>query len=985
MPELQSGIVTFLFTDVEGSTRLWEADEAAMSVALARHDELLSQAIVAGGGTVFKTAGDAFHAVFPTSAAAIAAAVAAQRALAGSHDGELPVLKVRMAIHAGHAEARGGDYFGPPLNRVARLLATGHGGQILVSRAASELTHGQLPQEIGLRDLGEHALKDLQLPERIFQVVATGIDTDFQPLRTARLLVRNVPEAATPLIGREHEVAVAATALGVPLPASLTQAALRDQVEPTRLLTLTGPGGTGKTRLALYLANELGVSVADGAAFVPLAELTDPALVPREILAALGPGETRGEPSRDVLFAELRDRELLLILDNFEQIMAAAALVAELLTRCPRLRIIATSRERLSLRGEQELPLPPLALPELPLRLSVGDAALAGESEALERIESSSAVRLFVARARSVKPDFAITRTNAGTIAEICARLDGLPLAIELAAARLRLLSPQALLERLDARLDVLSRGPRDLPARQQTMRDTIAWSYDLLDPAEQRLFARLAIFAGGCTLEAADSVTDLDSDGGASSRSDFDLDVLESLADKSLLRVTEADEPRVTMLQTIRDYARERLVECGDHDVVARRHADYFLALAETSEPLLSRYEQRVWLDRLDREQANMRAAISWLRESGRLEEALRLGGALWRYWWLRGDIGEGRALLDSLLQTSDSTDPATRAKALNAAGILAESQGDSEAAEQLHRESLEISRRLGDARGVAWSLNNLGVVAIRRGNYERAQALLEENLAVAEQADDDEYIATALMDLGWLAQSQDDLERAGTLFERSLERFRAIGAESNVARALNNLGTMALALGETERARSLLTESLELHRGVGDRQGMAGTLNNLAEAMDGLGDFETAMDLYLESYALALEGGNELDAAIALGNLAGVNQRRGETGISFRRFREAWKVYRRVSDEEGIVTSLSGMAAIAASLGMPREAVSLLSAAGEGTAVAHPELDRLSEELRGLLGEEAFAAAWRDCAPTRIDDVVDRVDDAIAAVSPR
>ena len=666
--------------------------------------------------------------------------------------------------------------------------------------------------------------------------------------------------------------------------------------------------------------------------------------------------------------------------------MPAASLVADLLTLCPRVRIIVTSRERLSIRGEQELPLPPLSLPELPVWLPTAEAAAVGVADSLERIRQSSAVRLFVDRARSVKPDFQLNSENAAAIVQICRRLDGLPLAIELAAARLKLLSPQALLQRLEQRLDVLSRGPRDLPARQQTMRDTIGWSYDLLDQEEQRLFARLSIFAGGCTLKAAESVTDLESDGSGmgAGAAVFDFDLVESLADKSLLRVADDGETRVSMLQTIRDYGREKLAENGDHDAVAQRHADFYLGLAETSEPQLAGTAQRTLLDALDREQANMRAAIGWFRQTGRREDALRLGGALWRFWWLRGDIGEGRAMLESLLAQPDGAAPAIRAKALNAAGVLAESQGDCDAAERLHRESLEIARRLDDPRSVAWSLNNLGVVAIRQGNFEAARALLEENLAVAERAHDDEGIATALIDLGSLAHYQGDLERAGQLLERSLALFRGLGDESHIARALNNLGTVALGLGELERARSLLTETLDLHRAIGDRQGMAGTLNNLAETVRRLGDLETASDLYLESYALSLEGGNELDAATALNNLAGITRRRGELHLAVLRFREALKLYRRLSDQAGISSCLGGIAAIAASAGMPREAASLVGAGAEarGHAGAHlPEHALLAATLRGELGDEAFEDATRDRAAVRADEIVDDVVDQIRA----
>ena len=972
MTEYQPGIITFLFTDIEGSTRLWEADPRAMSVALARHDALLHTAIETAGGTVFKTVGDAFCAAFFAAEAAILAAVEGQRALAVEAPQSVTALKVRMAIHAGPAERRAGDYFGPPLNRVARLLATAHGGQIVVSQAAGELAREQLPQDLSLRDLGEHALKDLMEAERVFQVIAPGLLTDFPPLRTPQRFLHNVPHPATPLIGREREIATARATFGL----DLLESGLRRERQTARLLTLTGPGGAGKTRLSLHLAAELGAEFADGAAFVPLADVTNPDLVPAAIASTLDIADTGGESPREAIFNHLRDRHLLLVLDNLEQVMGAATLVSDLLAACPRLTILATSRERLDLRAERELPLPPLALPSFPPRTTAaGRLELEDEApDAIDDIRRSEAVRLFVNRAQSVKPGFDITAENAAAVVDICRRLDGLPLAIELAAARLRLLSPQALRDRLDRRLDALGHGPRDLPARQQTMRDTIAWSYDLLDRAEQQLFGRLSVFAGGATLEAAEAIAiDRPGDGAPAV-----LEILESLVDKNLVQLI-GDEPRMRMLQTIRDFGQERLAESGEHLIIERRHADYFLALGEESEQLLACGEQTRWLDRLDQEQPNLRAAIDWFRNQGQTEEALRLAGALWRFWWLRGDLGEGRQRLASLLAESAQVAPAVRAKALNGAGVLAESQGDWEAATHLHQESLGIFRRIDDQRGVAWSLNNLGVVAIDQGEYSRAQTLLEENLEVAERANDRAGIATALTDLGLIAHHQEDYEQATTLWTRSLALFRALGDQSHMARALNNLGTIAMQLGEYERAHGLLTESLEFHRSVGDRQGIASTLNNLADTTANLGDVETAMGLFRESHLLAIEGGNRPHAAVAMENLAALTRQHGEDRVAQTRYREALLLYRAVADQLGIVSCLGGLAFVAVSQGRVDEAATLLGAASH-LCDAHdqlslPGLDEAVATLRKTMGDTAFDAAWQIGRAMPIDDVIDHI----------
>ena len=704
--------------------------------------------------------------------------------------------------------------------------------------------------------------------------------------------------------------------------------------------------------------------------------MTNPVLVPVAIASALDLGDTSGESPRDLVFAHLRDRHLLLVLDNFEQVMSAVPLVADLLTRCPRLRVVATSRERLSLRGEQELPLPPLALPKTPLRRATDDTSAEEASAAIEEVRRAEAVRLFVSRAQSVKPGFEITAANAAAVVEICSRLDGLPLAIELAAARIRLLSPDALLARFDRRLDVLERGPRDLPARQQTMRDTIAWSYDLLDPDEQRLFTHLSIFAGGATLEAAAAIAG-DPEGGGGMA---DLELIESLADKSLIQLT-GDEPRIRMLQTIRDFGQERLAESPERQVIAQRHAGYFLALAEESEQLLAGSEQTRWLDLLEREQANLRAAIDWLRDEGQIEEALRLGGALWRFWWLRGDIDEGRQQLESLLAQTAPVSPAVRAKALNGAGVLAESQGDWDTATRFHEESL---RDLAADRGSARC--RLVLEQSRRRGHQPGRLRPGASLARGESRRRRAGTRHGQYRHGIERSRADralppDYDQATALWTRSLTLFRALGDESHVARALNNLGTVAMELGEYERAQDLFSESLALHRHVGDRQGTASTLNNLAEAASSLGDAETAMGLFRESYSLALEGGNRLYAAIAMENLAALTRLQGEEleGVAQSRFREALLLYRSVGDKQGIASCLGGLAAAAAAQGRAAEAAALLGAASRicetQDELALPGLEEAVASLRSTMGDEAFDAAWQSGWTMAIDQVMDQI----------
>ncbi|MDP8922072.1 MAG: tetratricopeptide repeat protein [Chloroflexota bacterium] len=859
MAKLPSGTVTFLFTDIEGSTALWERHSEAMRAALGRHDAVLRDAIEARRGYIFKTMGDAVCAAFATAPDALAAAVAAQHALQAECWGDLGRFPVRMALHTGAAEARGGDYFGPSLSRVTRLVATGHGGQILLSQPTYDLVRDDLPAGASLRDLGEHRLKDLIRPEHVFQLVCADLPSEFPPLRTLDLHPHNLPVQPTPLLGREREVAAARERLLHP---------------DVRLLTLTGPGGMGKTRLGLQVAADMVDHFGDGVFFVALAPISDIGLVAPTIAQTLGIRDAGARPLVETLQEFLRDRRMLLVLDNFEQVLGAAPVVADLLAASPGLKILLTSRAVLQVRGEHEFPVPPLALPD-PKR-----------PPPVEALSQYAAVRLFIERAAAVKPDFAISNENAPAVAEICARLDGLPLAIELAAARVRVLPPLAMLRRLERRLPLLTGGARDLPGRQQTLRGAIQWSYDLLTPEERRLFRRLAVFVGGCTLEAAEAV--------CNAEGDLDIDVLDgvgSLVAKSLLRLDEQGdaEPRLMMLETIREYALERLEATpGEAQALRRAHAEHYLAEAEDAErQFWDGGDCRRWLERLEREHDNLRAVLAWSQgPTGERELGLRLAGALWWFWFVHSHYTEGRRWLETTLATSDGVPASVRAKVLTATGQLERVQGDYDQGMVHLEQAAALCRDLGDERGLARALVELAFAHLFRGDDARAAALWEESLAVSRAAGNAWGEGASLHGLGRVAEFRTDYERSRALLEESLACFRRLGNEWYTAWSLRYLGRAVQALGDVAWATALLEESLALWQQQDNKPGMVWALHDLAQAARARGNGERAAALASESLALAREMGQKREIAEGLEELAELAVARGQPERAARLF---------------------------------------------------------------------------------------------------
>jgi predicted ATPase/class 3 adenylate cyclase len=957
---LPTGTLTFLFTDVEGSTPLWEQHEALMRTVTARHDALLDAVITQHGGQRVRERGegDSLFVVFTEPAAAVACALAmAQAVQAESWPAETP-LRVRLGLHTGAAQMREGDYYGPVVNRCARIRGLGHGGQVLLSAVTAALVRRSLPPEASLRSLGQHSLTGLADVEEVFQLCHPTLPAEFPALVSPQAPKHNLPLQHTSLIGREA-----------------AQAAVLALLAAESLVTLTGTGGIGKTRLALAVAGEVVDQYRDGVWFVELAALVDPDLVPSTVAQVLG---VRDEPGRALTLTlgdQLQERQLLVVLDNCEQVAAGcAALVTALLRVVPGLRVLATSREALRVRGERLYQVAPLRVPRPPL-------------PALVALSQYEAVRLFIARAQDAQPDFAVTNETAPAVAEICARLDGLPLAIELVAARSRLLGPEALLARLGERLRVATGGARDLPARQQTLRAAIDWSYDLLEPAEQTLFARLAVFAGGRTLAAIEVVCDADRDLGIEV-----LDAVESLLDKSLLRreLGADGEQHLVLLETIHEYARERLATSGEQAGLEAAHARYYLALTEEAESHLSGARQGHWLDVLAAEHDNLRAVLRWATARGEQETGLRMAGAIWRFWLVRGYLSEGRRWLEELLaqgatQTPPAPASAVRAKALNGAGVLAFRQGDYARATVRYEESLAMRRALGDKLGIAASLNNLAIVAHGQGDYARAAAFDEESLAMRRALGDKRGIASSLANLGVVAHDQGDYVRATALYEEGLAMCRALGDKLGIARSLQNLGEVAGLRKDYARATVLLEEGLALFRELDYKRGIAASHTSLAMMAHSQGDLVRATMLFDEGLGLFRALDDMGGIAASLANLGFVARDHGDYARAATLLGDGLVLFRELGDKVGIAESLEGMARLATAPDTMQEALlraaRLLGRAAtlrEALGASLPpnefaENERIVIAVRDALGEPAWTAAYAEGQMLTMEQAVD------------
>jgi len=937
-----TGTLTFLFTDIVGSTRLWDTQHEAMKQAHGRQADLIDAAVEAHNGQVIKKRGegDSTFSVFASASDALAAACALQRAfVAEAWPTDIPI-RLRAALHCGPAEPREGDFNSTAVTRCARLRSLSSAGQTLVSRVVFELALDRLPPEVTLKSLGVHALKDLQRPEEVFQLCHPDLPDDFAPLRSLTALPTNLPQQLTQFIGREAELRQLTTLLRT-----------QDTSGPehsTRLLTLTGAGGAGKTRLSVQAGAELLESYPDGVWLVELAETTDGSLIPQDVATALGLREESGRGLNDTLRDYLRERTALLLFDNCEHLIAACARLAEMLLRaCPNLRILATSREPLNIAGETVWRIPSLSLPAESVLITP------------ETVQASEAVRLFVDRVRSVVPEFPVTAQNAPAIARITRRLDGIPLALELAAARVKSLTVEQIDIRLSDRFRLLTGGTRTSLPRQQTLRALIDWSYDMLSLQEKALLARLSVFAGGWTLEAAENIgvstllsaADLPESGAWPTEvvepeividiEDWEiLDLLSALVDKSLVLVEDGQGSlRYRMLESIREYGRMRLRESGEEAAFRYRHQLFIGRVAKEADRGLNSPRQAEWLDRLETEHGNIRAALDFCLESeGGAEAAGLLCAYLQQFWWLHGHYSEGQEYFQAVLARPDWQAPSkTRGQVLNGAGVIAWMQGDLANAREYYEQSLAIRRALNDLYGVSAALNNLGNLLRTQGEYARAQELYEESLAIDRASGDRINVAIGLLSLGNVAAVRGDMQKARIAYEECLAIEEEIQDQKTLAMCLLNLSHVEFSAQSFEAARAYCERSLAVQRTLGNANGIMMALGQLGSILAEKGDGEVAYRAFAECLPLCL----------TLGNTYGSLQALEAVGVAAQR----------VGNPEIAVRCLAAVAALRTQLGFPAEPFNLQAS------------DNASSTLRTQLGTSQFETLWNEGATLTLD----------------
>jgi predicted ATPase/class 3 adenylate cyclase len=912
--DLPAGTVTFLFTDIEGSTKLWEQYPEAMKIALARHDEILRRTIEKHRGYIIKTTGDGVHAAFGTALDGVSAALNVQQAFYAAKWDEINPhqVKIRIGLHTGEAEARAGDYYGPALNRAARLMSVGHGGQILLSTITADLVRDQLPNGASIRDLGEHRLKDLVRSEHVFQLIHPDLPVDFPPIKSLDSYPNNLPIQLTSFIGREHELAE-----------------VKKRFASARLLTLIGPGGTGKTRLSLQIGAELLPAFADGVWLVELAPLADPSLIMQTIASVLGLREQLGMSLNELLIDFLRAKNLLLIIDNCEHLVDACAQLADqLLHACANIKIVASSREALGISGETVYRVPSLSLPN-------------PDQVTREALTQSESAQLFIERATAANPKFSISDKNASFVAQICRRLDGIPLALELAAARITVFSAEQIASRLDDRFRLLTGGSRTALPRQQTLRALIDWSYDILSEDERALLRRLSIFAGGWTFEAADAIC---------TKHDV-LNLLTQLVNKSLVIFDEEGiEPRYRMLETVRQYARDKLLEMNESEEARNTHLDYFFHVTELAAPEIMRLQDLEWISRLEIEHDNLRAALEWGLEKN-IEADLRMVWNLYVFWILRGLEAEGRQWATTVLkkaeavpETTEETDrkrTALRAYAWEALAHVMWSQGDNAHGVAATDQAVALARELNDPylRSIASSFEVAGKVVV--GDSTNLETLAKESLSAARESGDKLALGLALSMNGLTMRLVNNDRNLGNKLVEQGEEILADESRWYYTMSMMALGMTAKYKGDYIEARQHFSACEPMFREMRDMHRLNMIKSELAHIERYEGHYQQAKASYRETIVEWKRIGHRAAIAHQL---------------------ECFASIAKIEEQAQRAARLYGAAeALREKIDIPM------------TAMERIEYDREIADLKAGMDEKVFTSAWADGRAQTMEHAID------------
>ncbi len=944
--DVPSGDITFLFTDIEGSTKLAQKYPGTIQVELEKHHKILTEAIKNRNGFIFEIIGDAFCAAFNNSMDAIKAARDIQIMLAKQENKEIPV-KVRTGIHTGNAAWNGSKYIGYiTLARTQRVMSAAYGGQILFSNDTFKSAKDDFSKNISYRDLGERRLKDLIQPVRLYQLISPELPSEFPPLKTLDARPNNLPVQVTNFIGREKEMEE-----------------VKDLLSETHLLTLAGPGGTGKTRLSLQVAAEIIDEYEYGIRFVDLAALKDDSLLMQTISRSIGINEIPNTNLLHSVLDYLKDKQILILLDNCEHIVESCSRLAEILiSNCPGLRIMATSREALRCKGEVIYYVSSLELPDI------------NSDHTLEKLTQYESVKFFIERAVSVRPGFQVNNQNAPYVAEICHKLDGIPLAIELAAARIRVLSVEQINERLSNRFTLLTSGNRTAIPRQQTLRALIDWSYDLLTDKERILWKRLSVFSGGWTIESAESVCSDDE-----LSKDEILDVLSNLVDKSLV-IHNEQSYRYTMLETIRQYGEEMLERESELDKIMISHLKYYQSLAETAKFKLVGPEQKEWIDKLDIESSNLQVALMNSIIRDRRLNGIHLALSLCRFWEMRGNVIMGINWLTELSHSQEIIPPQEKSGLVQWLGTFEWIAGNYAKAMNYYEESLAIQKELDNKTGIAIAMNNLGLIYNATGEFEKSMEITEESCELFSQLGDRRLQADALLNLGSVLINLKRYDKAKSVFEESLEIYREIGDSRSIGMILTNIGCIHSVWQEYELAREYLEESLSIQRKLKDLRSLADTVENLGVVLSFLGNDLKAQEYLEESIQLNTEIGNKKSLSNSLNSLGFVKFKVGEVRRSLYLHKESLKLRIELQDKLNMCVSLTRISEAAAE-NNPEKAALLLGAVETALNSFNEKLEkdlrlsfeRTSDLLKKKSGEEEFSKAFNEGRSLKFEEVLE------------